>query len=218
MGTGSWTSRPCRGAGCWCLSSPRPSRGGPRSRWGWRTVTRPAGSWSGSGTAWTPEEGIIGFLKYCYKSRLTCILEKVNFPSWIVGSLTLIFLRYCEQIVITMIVLKIIIDVLKSRLLKHNSQNCNAPVFLCIDVSRVKERNSYHGHGRGDGQRCDPSEESSHCVIIFFSNASVFPHLRRTPITPVNPRSTWKSDATQIAPWISLIRICQISNLATNID
>lgn len=37
-------------------------------------------------------------------------------------------------------------------------------------------------------------------------------------MTPVNPSSTWNSDAMQIAPWISLIRICQISNLTLNIN
>ena len=40
----------------------------------------------------------------------TCILESRTFPSWIVGSFTSTFLRYCEQIVMTMIVLRIIFD------------------------------------------------------------------------------------------------------------
>ena len=47
-----------------------------------------------------------------------------------------------------------------------NSQYCDAPVFLCVDVSRVKERNSDHRNGGGDGQRCDPSEKSQSIASI----------------------------------------------------
>ena len=42
-------------------------------------------------------------------------------------------------------------------------------------------------------------------------------HLNISPMIPVTPRKTWKREATQMAPCISLILLCQTSVLSVSL-